>query len=285
MVQPVVAAEVGRTAAAGRLLRAPVTGEIGAMTATATGSAVPFGIDFGGSGIKGAPVDLEKGEFAAERVRIDTPSPSTPEAVTQVFVELLTSFPDSEGPVGVTVPGIVRRGVVHSAANIDQHWIGEDADELFTKATGRDVHVVNDADAAGLAEVRYGAAKGRGGLVLMTTLGTGIGSALVYDGVLVPNSELGHIEIDGHDAESRAASSAREREDLSWKDWAHRLTRYYRKLELLFSPDLFVVGGGVSKKADKFLPLIDIDTEIIPAELLNAAGIIGAALYATESND
>jgi polyphosphate glucokinase len=285
MVQPVVAAEVGRTAAAGRLLRAPVTGEIGAMTATATGSAVPFGIDFGGSGIKGAPVDLEKGEFAAERVRIDTPSPSTPEAVTQVFVELLTSFPDSEGPVGVTVPGIVRRGVVHSAANIDQHWIGEDADELFTKATGRDVHVVNDADAAGLAEVRYGAAKGRGGLVLMTTLGTGIGSALVYDGVLVPNSELGHIEIDGHDAESRAASSAREREDLSWKDWAHRLTTYYRKLELLFSPDLFVVGGGVSKKADKFLPLIDIDTEIIPAELLNAAGIIGAALYATESND
>ena len=145
--------------------------------------------------------------------------------------------------------------------------------------------MVNDADAAGLAEVRYGAAKGRGGLVLVTTLGTGIGSALVYDGVLVPNSELGHLEIDGHDAEKRAASSAREREDLSWEDWAHRLTTYYRKLELLFSPDLFVVGGGVSKKADKFLPLIDIDTEIIPAELLNAAGIIGAALYATESND
>ena len=251
------------------------TREIGAMTAT--GAAVPIGIDFGGSGIKGAPVDLEKGEFAAERVRIDTPSPSTPEAVTQVFVELLTSFPESDGPVGVTVPGIVRRGVVHSAANIDQHWIGEDADQLITKATGRDVHVVNDADAAGLAEVRYGAAKGRGGLVLMTTLGTGIGSALVYDGVLVPNSELGHLEIDGHDAEKRAASSAREREDLSWEDWAHRLTAYYRKLELLFSPDLFVVGGGVSKKADKFLPLIEIETEIVTATLKNNAGIVGAA--------
>jgi polyphosphate glucokinase len=179
----------------------------------------------------------------------------------------------------------VRHGVVHSAANIDQHWIGEDADKLFTDATGRDVHVVNDADAAGLAEVRYGAAKGRDGLVIVTTLGTGIGSALVYDGVLVPNSELGHIEIDGHDAESRAASSVREREDLTWEHWAKRLTAYYRKLDFLFSPELFVVGGGVSKKSEKFLPLIDIDTEIVPAQLLNAAGIVGAALYATESND
>src|SRR3954449_11862750 len=246
---------------------------------------LPFGIDFGGTGIKGAPVDLEKGEFAAERERIRTPSPSTPEAVTEIFVELLGRFPDSEGSVGVTVPGVVRHGVVHSAANIDEAWIGTDADQLFTKATGRDVHVVNDADAAGLAEVRYGAAKGRSGLVIVTTLGTGIGSALVYDGVLVPNSELGHIEIDGHDAEKRAASSAKEREDLSWEEWSKRLTTYYRKLEQLFSPELFVVGGGVSKKAEKFLPLIDIDTEIIPAELLNAAGIVGAALYATETND
>src|SRR6478752_4419426 len=151
------------------------------------GTGLPFGIDFGGSGIKGAPVDLEKGDFAAERVRIDT----------------------SDGRVGVTVPGVVKHGVVHSAANIDKHWIGEDADKLFTDATGRDVHVVNDADAAGLAEVRFGAAKGRQGLVIVTTLGTGIGSALVYNGVLVPNSELGHLEIDGHDAESRAANSAR----------------------------------------------------------------------------
>ena len=252
---------------------------------SAQGSGLPFGIDFGGSGIKGAPVDLVKGDYAAERVRIDTPTPSTPTAVAEVFVELLGRFDDSSGPVGVTVPGIVKHGVVHSAANIDKHWIDEDADQLFTEATGRDVHVVNDADAAGLAEVRYGAAKGRRGLVIVTTLGTGIGSALVYDGVLVRNSELGHLEIDGHDAEKRAASSAREREALSWEEWAARLTRFYRQVEALFSPDLFVVGGGISKKADKFLPLLDIDTEIMPAKLRNAAGIVGAALYATESKD
>src|ERR671927_1345721 len=202
---------------------------------------LPFGIDFGGTGIKGAPVDLDKGEFAAERERIKTPSPSTPEAVAEVFVELLGRFPDSRGPVGVTVPGVVRHGVVHSAANIDQAWIGTDADKLFTQATGRDVHVVNDADAAGLAEVRYGAAKGRKGLVIVTTLGTGIGSALIHDGVLVPNSELGHLEIEGHDAETRAANGVREREDLSWEEWARRLTRYYGVVERLLSPDLFVV--------------------------------------------
>jgi polyphosphate glucokinase len=243
----------------------------------------PVGIDFGGSGIKAAPVDLDTGEFAEERFRVDTPQPSTPEAVAQVFAELLAKFPDCDGPVGVTVPGVVKHGVVHSAANIDDAWIGEDADQLFTDRTGREVHVVNDADAAGLAEVRYGAARGRRGLVIVTTLGTGIGSALVYDGVLVPNSELGHLEIEGHDAEKRAAASAREKHDLSWEEWAERLTTYYRQLEVLFSPELFVVGGGVSKKADKFLPLIEIETEIIPAQLLNAAGIVGAALYASES--
>src|SRR5215218_4933589 len=225
---------------------------------SAQGSGLPFGIDFGGSGIKGAPVDLTRGDFAAERVRIDTPVPSTPTAVAEVFVELLGRFDDSNGPIGVTVPGVVKRGVVHSAANIDKHWIDEDADQLFTDATGRDVHVVNDADAAGLAEVRFGAAKGRQGLVIVTTLGTGIGSALVYDGVLVPNSELGHLEIDGHDAESRAANSAREREELSMEKWAKRLTTYYRTLEMLFSPDLFVVGGGISKQSAEFLPLIGI---------------------------
>src|SRR4051794_17443526 len=227
---------------------------------SAKGSGLPFGIDFGGSGIKGAPVDLEAGEFAEERVRIDTPQPSTPAAVAEVFAELLAKFDDSDGCVGVTVPGVVRHGVVCTAANIDKAWVGEDADALFAKATGRDVHVVNDADAAGLAEVRYGAAKGRRGLVIVTTLGTGIGSALVHDGVLVPNAELGHLEIDGHDAESRAANSAREREDLSWEKWAHRLTRYYRTLEKLFSPDLIVVGGGVSKSSEEFLPLLDLDT-------------------------
>ena len=247
-------------------------------------SDLPFGIDFGGSGIKGAPVDLDTGDFAAERVRTPTPDPSTPQAVAEAFAGLLAQFPDCAGPVGVTVPGVVRHGVVHSAANIDKSWLGTDADALFTKATGRDVHVVNDADAAGLAEVRYGAAKGRRGLVIVTTLGTGIGSALVYDGVLVPNSELGHLEIDGKGAEKRAANSVREAEDLSWERWAGRLTRYYRTLEDLFSPDLFVVGGGVSKKADEFLPLLDLETEIVPATLLNRAGIVGAALYATRSD-
>ncbi len=248
-------------------------------------SALPFGIDFGGSGIKGAPVDLDNGDFAADRVRIKTPKPSTPEAVAQAFAELLEQFPDSTGSVGVTVPAVVRHGVVSSAANIDRGWIGTDMDALITNATGRDVHVVNDADAAGLAEVRFGAAKGRRGLVIVTTLGTGIGSAIVYEGVLVPNSELGHLEIDGHDAEKRAASSIKDEEGLSYPEWAKRLTVYYRTLEKLFSPDLFVVGGGVSKDADQFMDLIDIETEIVPAKLQNRAGIVGAALWAAEAGD
>lgn len=243
-----------------------------------------FGIDFGGTGIKGAPVDLAKGDFSAERVRIKTPSKSTPKNVAEVFVELLAAFPDSTGPVGVTVPGVVRHGVVRTAANIDEEWIGTDADQLFSHATGREVHVVNDADAAGLAEVRYGAARDQRGLVIVTTLGTGIGTALVYDGVLIPNSELGHLEIDGHDAERRAANSAREREDLSWSHWAKRLQTYYRALENLFAPDLFVVGGGVSKQSAQFLPLLDLDTEIVPAQLRNDAGAVGAALYASEQS-
>jgi polyphosphate glucokinase len=241
-----------------------------------------FGIDFGGTGIKGAPIDLDKGDFAAERVRIKTPEKSTPKAVAEVFVELLGSFPESGGPVGVTVPAVVHHGVVRSAANIDRSWIGTNADALLSERTGRTVHVVNDADAAGLAEVRYGAARGRQGLVVLTTLGTGIGSAFLYDGVLVPNSELGHLEIDGKDAERRASNRAREKDELSWKEWAKRLTEYYRTVEALFSPDLFIVGGGVSKYAEEFLPLLEIDTEIIPAALLNNAGAVGAALYATE---
>ncbi|MBO0843695.1 MAG: ROK family protein [Nocardioides sp.] len=241
----------------------------------------PIGIDFGGTGIKGAPIDLATGEFAQERVRITTPTPSTPAAVAEVFVEILRAFPERDGVVGVTVPGVVRHGVVRSAANIDKSWIGADADRIFSEATGREVHAVNDADAAGLAEVHYGAAKGRGGLVIMTTLGTGIGTALVYDGVLLPNTELGHLEIDGHDAETRASNVARKREDLSWKHWAKRLETYYRTLEKLFSPDLFLVGGGVSKDSAEFLPLLDLDTEIIPATLLNTAGAVGAALYAS----
>jgi polyphosphate glucokinase len=240
----------------------------------------PLGIDFGGSGIKGAPVDLERGDFAVDRVRIETPQPSTPDAVAAVLADLVSSFEGHGSTIGVTVPGVVRDGVVSTAANIDPSWIGVDAGALFSQATGRPVRAVNDADAAGLAEGRYGAARGQQGLVVVTTLGTGIGSALLWNGDLVPNSELGHLEIEGHNAESRAANSAREDEDLSWEDWAERLTTYYRTIERLLSPDLFVVGGGVSKHADKFLPMVDISTPIIPALLRNKAGIVGAALYA-----
>jgi len=236
-----------------------------------------IGIDFGGTGIKAAPVRLDTGELLEERHRIDTPAKSTPEAVGEIMAQLCDSFPESTGPVGVAVPAVVRRGVVLSAANIDKSWIGVDADKLLTERLDRPVHVLNDADAAGQAEVQYGAAKGRDGLVIVTTLGTGIGSALLWNGVLVPNSELGHLEIDGHDAEKRAATSAREREGLSWEEWAKRLTIYYRTLEKLFCPELFVVGGGVSKKAQKFLPLIEIETEIVVATLKNNAGIVGAA--------
>lgn len=246
----------------------------------------PLGIDFGGSGIKAAPVDLDAGEFAGERVRIPTPEASTPDNVADVLGELATAFPDATGPVGVTVPGIVRHGVIGSAANIDAAWIGTDAAAVFGEALRRPVHVLNDADAAGLAEATYGAARGHSGLVLVTTLGTGIGAAMVYDGVLVPNAELGHLWLDrgrkpAVHAESWAANSIREAEDLGWAEWAARLTVYYRAVERLFSPDLIVVGGGVSKKADKFLDLIEIDTPLVPAALRNSAGIIGAALAAS----
>ncbi len=243
-----------------------------------------FGIDFGGSGIKGAPVDLGSGRFAADRVRIATPDDATPDNVAAVVaqvVERASLAPDS--PVGITVPGIVKHGVVRTAANIDPSWVGTDAQSLFSGRLGRPVTVVNDADAAGFAEARYGAAKGVPGLVIVTTLGTGIGSALVFEGTLVPDSELGHLEVDGHDAEHHAANSAREREGLSWKDWAKALTRYYRAVETVLAPDLFVVGGGVSKNAEKFLPFIDIETPIVPATLENSAGIVGAALLSYES--
>jgi polyphosphate glucokinase len=246
----------------------------------------PIGIDFGGSGIKAAPVNLDSGEFSAERERIDTPEESTPEAVAKVMAELLERFEKSESPVGVTIPGVVRRnGVVASAANIDKSWIGTDADDLLEDKLGRPVRVINDADAAGLAEARYGVATGREGLVIVTTLGTGIGSALLYDGVLVPNTELGHLEIDGHDAETQAANSARKRDELSWEKWAKRLSTYYQALEKLFSPDLFVIGGGVSKHGAEFIPLLDISTEVVSATLRNTAGIVGAAAVAADKDD
>jgi len=247
---------------------------------------VALGIDIGGSGIKGAPVDLVTGEFLADRVKIATPAKSTPEAVAeivgQIAMQFLATLPP-DAPIGVTVPGIVRHGVVKSAANIDKSWMNCDGEKLFSKTLGRHVHLVNDADAAGVAELRYGAAKGKDGLVILTTLGTGIGIALLYNGVLIPNAELGHLQLDGFDAETRAAASAKDREGLSYEEWAtQRLQPYYSFLEFLFSPDLFVVGGGVSRKAEKFLPLLKLETPIIPATLKNAAGIIGAAALAAD---
>lgn len=245
----------------------------------------PLGIDVGGSGIKGAPVDLDAGAFAEERLRIATPEQSTPDAVADVILRIAEHFKQDTGdsPIGITVPAVVTRGIVRTAANIDKTWIGTDADSYLESRLGRKVTVVNDADAAGVGELHYGAARNVGGLVLLATLGTGIGTALLYDGVLVPNSELGHLEIGGKDSEKQAANSVREKKGLSWKEWAKLLTRYYQTLERLISPDLFVVGGGVSKHGDKFLPLIDVSTPIVPAELRNTAGIVGAAVLASES--
>jgi len=240
-----------------------------------------FGIDIGGSGIKGAPVDLESGKFAADRLRIPTPEASTPDAVAAVLAELVDSFDlPKKAPIGVAFPAPMDHGVVRFIANLDKSWKGVDLPALLHQATGREVTAVNDADAAGIGEQRYGAAKGKDGTVLVVTLGTGIGSALIVDGVLVPNTELGHLEIDGHDAESRAADSARERENLDFPAWAERLQRYFETVEMLLSPDLIVVGGGVSKKHSEFLPLLNLRAKIIPAELRNAAGIVGAAAMA-----
>jgi polyphosphate glucokinase len=242
-------------------------------------SGTVVGIDIGGSGVKGAPVDLSTGELTGERIRILTPVPSTPDAVVEVVAQLLDQL-GVDGPIGVTLPSVITGGVVRTAANIDHAWIGVDAIDLFGKATGRPVAVLNDADAAGVAEVRFGAGAGHPGVVMMVTLGTGIGSALFVNGVLVPNTELGHLHLHHGDAELWAADSARERESLSWEDWAERLEQYLRLVHRLFWPDLIIVGGGVSRKADKFLPLISVDTEVVPAALQNEAGIVGAAMAA-----
>jgi len=247
----------------------------------------PLGIDVGGSGIKGAPVDLELGDFAQKRRRIDTPEVSTPEAVCDVIAQVVDHFDEvrSDSPIGVTIPGVVQHGIVKTAANIDKSWIGCEIEKLLEDRLQHDVVVVNDADAAGVGELEFGAAKGHQGLVILTTLGTGIGTAIFNRGVLVPNSELGHLEIDGVDAETVAASSAKTREDLSYEEWAKRLQVYYRRLEDLLWPDLIVVGGGVSKDSEEFLPLLDLRTPIIPATLKNKAGIIGAAVLATRVQD
>lgn len=249
----------------------------GLMSAT-----YPLGIDIGGSGIKGAPVNLTTGQFAADRLRIETPQPSTPSAVADTVAKIVDHFEDQIAgqAIGITLPAVVTRGIVRTAANIDQSWIGTEAEHLLSEKLGHPVTVVNDADAAGVGELHYGAARENDGMVLVATLGTGIGTALLNEGGLVPNTEFGHLELDGHDAEHKAADSAREREDLSWEDWAERLQRYFGHLEDLLWPDLIVVGGGVSKKAHKFLPLLHLRAPIVPAQLQNAAGIVGAAWLA-----
>jgi polyphosphate glucokinase len=245
----------------------------------------PLGVDVGGSGIKGAPVDLEKGAFAKDRLRIETPKQSTPDAVADIVEQIADHFAGDtrDAAVGVTVPGVVTHGMVRTAANIDKSWIGTDAEGLLASRLGRPVTVVNDADAAGVGELHYGAARNVNGLVLMATLGTGIGSALLMHGALVPNSELGHLELDGHDAETRASSNAREVEKLSWEEWAERLQRYFAHIEDLLWPELIVIGGGVSKHAQQYLPLLHLRAPIIPAQLGNAAGIVGAAWLAANS--
>jgi polyphosphate glucokinase len=237
------------------------------------------GVDIGGTGIKGAPVDVTKGDFTHDRVRLVTPSPATPDAVAGVVGEVLAQI-ETVGPVGITLPAVIRDGTVETAANIDESWIGVDAVKLLGQAVGRPVAVVNDADAAGIAEMRFGAGRGRTGVVVLVTLGTGIGSAVFVDGALVPNSELGHLHLHHGEAEDWAAESIREDEELPWKEYAHRLQRYLELVQSLLWPQLMIIGGGVSKKADKFLPRIELRTEVVAAQLQNDAGIVGAALLA-----
>lgn len=246
---------------------------------------VILGIDIGGSGIKGAPVDTRTGRLAGERRRIPTPEGAAPGDVQGVVKELVEHF-GLPGAVGVTFPGIVQRGHTLSAANVHPDWVGLDADALFSEATGHEVHLINDADAAGLAEARFGAGQGVQGTVMVLTFGTGIGSALIHDGVLIPNTELGHLWLRDKHAESWASDRARELGDLNWKQWSKRASTYLQHLELLFSPDLFIIGGGVSKKADKWQDHLKVErSRVVPATLLNEAGIIGAAMMAARHAD
>jgi polyphosphate glucokinase len=237
-----------------------------------------LGIDIGGSGIKGAPVDLATGKLMAERVKLATPRPAEPDAVADVVGQLVREF-SWTGPAGITFPGVVTDGTTRTAANLDKAWIGLNARELFAQATGLPVTVLNDADAAGLAEMKFGAGASQRGTVLMLTLGTGIGSALFTDGTLVPNTEFGHIEIRGKDAEKRASEHAREAEDLSWGKWAGRVDEYLLHMEALLSPALIIIGGGISKKSYKFFPrLTGLRARLEAAALLNDAGVVGAAM-------
>ena len=238
-----------------------------------------LGIDIGASGIKGAIVDTRSGEMTATRIRVPTPEGATPEAVSEVVGQLVSRFRWS-GPIGCGFPAAVRQGRALTAVNISNDWVGESVTELFKEAVGRPVTVINDADAAGLAEMHFGAGRGRAGLVMILTLGTGIGTSLFIDGRLVPNTELGQIEIRGSPAERRAAAIVRQRQGLSWAKWARRLDDYLHRMEYYFWPDLMILGGGVSKKSEKFLPLLTLQTEVVAAQMLNNAGIVGAALAA-----
>ncbi|MDW8810301.1 ROK family protein [Streptomyces scabiei] len=244
-----------------------------------------FGVDIGGSGIKGAPVDLDLGDLADERHKVLTPQPATPDAVADGVKEVVGHF-GWTGPVGITFPGVVTGGAtIRTAANVDKSWIDVDARALLSERIGGlPVTVVNDADAAGVAEVQFGAGRDRQGTVILLTFGTGIGSAVFSDGVLVPNTELGHLELHGHDAETRASTKAKEDHELTWEHWAKRVTQYLDHVEMLFSPELFIIGGGVSRKSAKFLHLIEgIRAEIVPAQLQNNAGIVGAAMQAAKA--
>ncbi len=238
-----------------------------------------LGIDVGGSGIKGAPVNAETGELLAERIRIKTPPNAEPQPVADIVAEIARSF-HWQAPIGIGFPAPIKSGVAMMAANVSEKWIGTNADNLFTKTTGCDCTMINDADAAGLAEMQFGAGKGQPGTVIMLTLGTGIGTAIFHRGNLLPNTEFGHLDMLGRDAEHRVSDAVRQREELTWKKFAKRLNRYLVQMEKLFWPDLFIVGGGISKQSEKYLPLLKIRTQIIPAQLLNQAGIVGAALAA-----
>jgi len=239
---------------------------------------IRLGIDIGGTGIKGALVNVETGEQEGERLRIPTPQPASPDAVSEVVSEIIAHF-NYKGPVGIAFPSIVRLGVIHLAANVDDSWLGINAEELFAQRLGTDVQVINDADAAGIAEMRFGAGQGENGIVILLTLGTGIGSAVFLNRTLLPNTEFGHLKIRGKDAEERASGRARELKELSWEKWSKRLVEFLRELELLMSPNLIIIGGGISKKSKKFFPYLEssVDVELKPAKMLNAAGIIGAA--------
>jgi polyphosphate glucokinase len=241
-----------------------------------------LGIDIGGSGVKGAPVDTVRGELLAERYRVPTPQPSVVSSVIEAAADVASRFDGYDG-IGVTFPGVVVDGVTRTAANMDKTWLEAPAAQLFAERLGKPVSVLNDADAAGVAEVAFGAGHDQRGLIMMLTFGTGIGSALFLDGILIPNTEFGHLELNGKDAELRASDRAREQEEMSWEKWAGRVEEYLKHVEALLSPRLFIIGGGVSKKSDRFFPLIDIRTPMVPATLLNNAGIIGAAVTAEQA--